>query len=249
MRNVTPTQRMSHTSPNSSVVAQTPVMSAVMAAPQINGGMGLTPHQQQMIRQRNFLAQQGHPAQGQFTSQPIAHMQAQAHAHAQQHLQPRQQHMVHPHQNQQSPHAQQHPAHLMQARLQMQPQHNQGNPTQMTPQQQQQHQMLLAARANGGHLPQHFLPHRYQNLYTQQLHRLRHDMARRLMPRYGHPNQYPPEIAQQFTQELEKNAKAWLQQFIQTERENNQQQHASQAAIQARVMQQQQAMMQNGMGT
>ncbi|KAL2006847.1 hypothetical protein VTN00DRAFT_9515 [Thermoascus crustaceus] len=275
MRNVTPTQRMGHASPNNTTMAQTPVMNhAMMGTPQMSNGMGLTPQQQMLIQQRQqqMLAQQGHVGHGQFTPQQIAQI------HAQQNIQPHQQHMMQAHQAQQNHHQQQqqhnsmqklqsqqaYQAQLMRAQfVQMQvaqqqqhnqQQHHQGSPHQMTPQQQQQQQMLVAAaQANGGHLPQNLqafnMSQRYQQLYQQQLLRLRQEMARRYMAEYGPPTQYPPQIAQLYGPGLEKRARIYVQEVMRQERESSQQQRASQAAVQAQVMQQQQQnMMHNGMG-
>lgn len=271
MRNVTPTQRMSHGSPSHSM-SQTPVMNqAMMGTPQVGGAMGLTPQQQQMLmqqRQQQLLAQQGHLGNGQFNPQHLAHMQA--NMHAQQNIQSQQQqHMLQQaqqnNQPQQSkiPNPQAYQAQMMRAQLaqmqaqnqqhpqgQQQNQGQQGSP-QLTPQQQQQ-MMMAAAQANGGptrNLQGINITARQQQLYQNRLMRLRQDMAQRLMPQYGPPNQYPPQIAQQYHVGLERSAKAWLMEGIFREQENAQQRASHAAAVQAQVMQQQQQqnMMHNGM--
>ncbi|KAB8238439.1 uncharacterized protein BDW43DRAFT_261640 [Aspergillus alliaceus] len=283
MRNVTP-QRMSHASPGRSTVAATPVMNqAMMGTPQMAGGMGLTPQQQQMLLQQRqqMLAQQGHLGHGQLTPQQFA--QYQANAHAQQNIQSHQQQMLqaqqqsHQQQQQNVPNPQVYQQQLMRAQFaqmqmaqQQQQQHSQGQQpqgqqnqvhqggSQMNPQQQQM--LMAAAQANGGKLPQNLqgvnmaqgaMAQRYNQLYQQRLLRLRQEMASRLMSQYGPPNQYPPQIAQQYHAGLERNAKAWVHEIIRRERDAAQQQRANQvAAVQAQVMQQQQQqnMMQNGMG-
>jgi transcription factor SPT20 len=277
MRNVTPTQRMSHGSPSQSTMAPTPVMSqAMMNTPQMGGGMGLTPQQQQMILQRQqLLAQHGQLGPTQFTPQQLA--QLQANAHAQQNIQSHQQQMMqaqqqnHQAQQQKIGNQQTYQASLLRnqwTQMQMaqqqqtqgqQPQAQQGQvhqgSPQMTPQQQQQMMMAAAAQANAGHMPQNFqgvnMAQRYSQLYQQRLLRLRQEMSTRFMAQYGPPTQYPPHIAQQYSIGLERSAKAWVQEIIRREREAAQQQRASQvAAVQAQVMQQQQQqnMMHNAMG-
>ncbi|PKX93670.1 uncharacterized protein P174DRAFT_440935 [Aspergillus novofumigatus IBT 16806] len=277
MRNVTPTQRMSHGSPSQSTMAPTPVMSqAMMNTPQMGGGMGLTPQQQQMILQRQqLLAQHGQLGPAQFTPQQLA--QLQANAHAQQNIQSHQQQMMqaqqqnHQAQQQKLGNQQTYQASLLRnqwTQMQMaqqqqtqgqQPQAQQGQvhqgSPQMTPQQQQQMMMAAAAQANAGHMPQNFqgvnMAQRYSQLYQQRLLRLRQEMSTRFMAQYGPPTQYPPHIAQQYSIGLERSAKAWVQEIIRREREAAQQQRASQvAAVQAQVMQQQQQqnMMHNAMG-
>jgi transcription factor SPT20 len=277
MRNVTPTQRMSHGSPSQSTMAPTPVMSqAMMNTPQMGGGMGLTPQQQQMILQRQqLLAQHGQLGPAQFTPQQLA--QLQANAHAQQNIQSHQQQMMqaqqqnHQAQQQKMGNQQTYQASLLRnqwTQMQMaqqqqtqgqQPQAQQGQvhqgSPQMTPQQQQQMMMAAAAQANAGHMPQNFqgvnMAQRYSQLYQQRLLRLRQEMSTRFMAQYGPPTQYPPHIAQQYSIGLERSAKAWVQEIIRREREAAQQQRASQvAAVQAQVMQQQQQqnMMHNAMG-
>ncbi|KAH1676160.1 hypothetical protein KXV79_008526 [Aspergillus fumigatus] len=278
MRNVTPTQRLSHGSPSQSTMAPTPVMSqAMMNTPQMGGGMGLTPQQQQMILQRQqLLAQHGQLGPAQFTPQQLA--QLQANAHAQQNIQSHQQQMMqaqqqnHQAQQQKLGNQQTYQASLLRnqwTQMQMaqqqqqtqgqqpqtqQSQVHQGSP-QMTPQQQQQMMMAAAAQANAGHMPQNFqgvnMAQRYSQLYQQRLLRLRQEMSTRFMAQYGPPTQYPPHIAQQYSIGLERSAKAWVQEIIRREREAAQQQRASQvAAVQAQVMQQQQQqnMMHNAMG-
>ncbi|KAL2824950.1 Spt20 family-domain-containing protein [Aspergillus cavernicola] len=149
---------------------------------------------------------------------------------------------------------------------QQQPQPQQGqmlqNSPQMNPQQQQQQQMLLAAaQANGGQLPQNMQgmnmqsrmtpAQRYSHVYQQRLLTLRQDMTTRLMPQYGPPTQYPPQIAQEYSVGLEQAAKGYVQDIMRREREAAaaQQRQAQVAAHHAQVVQQQQHnMMQNGMG-
>lgn len=72
-------------------------------------------------------------------------------------------------------------------------------------------------------------------------------MAQRFMSQYGPPQQYPPQIANQYNAGLERSARAWLMEGIMREREGAQQRASQAAAVQAQVMQQQQNMM-NGMG-
>lgn len=127
-----------------------------------------------------------------------------------------------------------------------------GSPQMSQQQQQQQQQMLMAAaQANGGQIPPNMqganMAQRYNRLYQQRLLHLRHEMSQRYLQQYGPPNQYPPQIAQQYGAGLEKNAKAWVQDLMRREREAAQQHRATQAAMQAQQMQQQN-MMHNGMG-
>jgi transcription factor SPT20 len=126
----------------------------------------------------------------------------------------------------------------------------------MTPQQQQM--LMAAAQANGGQAPQtqQSMQQRYATLYQQRLLRLRQDMSQRLLPQFGPPSQYPPNIAQQYTAGLEKTAKAWIQELIRREREGlpigqqgqpgqqrmNPNQAAMMQAQQAQQMQQQNSM-------
>ncbi|KAE8348750.1 Spt20 family-domain-containing protein [Aspergillus coremiiformis] len=281
MRNATPTQRMPHASPGRSTVAPTPGLNqAMMGTPQMAGGIGLTPQQQQQLllqQRQQMLAQQGHLGHGQLTPQQFAQFQATTHAQqsiqSHQHQQMMQaQQQNHQQQQQKIPNPQVYQQQLMRtqfAQMQMVQQHAQGQQSQgqqgqvhqggsqMNPQQQQ---MLIAAQTNGGQLPQNLqgvnmahgaMAQRYNQLYQQRLLRLRQEMASRLMPQYGPPNQYPPPIAQQYHAGLERNAKTWVQEIIRRERDAAQQQRANQvAAVQAQVMQQQQQqnMMQNGMG-
>ncbi|KAE8145224.1 Spt20 family-domain-containing protein [Aspergillus avenaceus] len=273
VRHATPTQRLSHASPGRSTMAPTPVITqAMIGTPQMTNGMGMTPQQQQMLLQRQMLAQQqGHLGQGQLTPQQIAQIQAQQNiqSHQQQMLQAQQQnHQQQSQQRTNNPQAYQ--QQLMRAQFlqmqQQQQQHSQaqGQQNQMhqgSPQMNAQQQMLMAAaQANGGQLPQNFqgmnaaqgaMAQRYNQLYQQRLLRLRQEMASRLMGQYGPPNQYPPNIAAQYQNGLERNAKAWVHEIFRRERDAAQQQRANQvAAMQAQVMQQQQQqnMMQNGMG-
>ncbi|PWY89964.1 hypothetical protein BO70DRAFT_131568 [Aspergillus heteromorphus CBS 117.55] len=200
-------------------------------------------HQQQMLQAQ----QQGFPAQTKF-SNPQAY-QAQMMRSQLAQMQLAQQHQQQQQQQQQS--------------QGQQPQPQQGQVHQNSPQLNTQQQMLMAAaQANGGHLPQNMqgvnmaqgvnIAQRYTQLYQQRLLRLRQEMASRLMPTYGPPNQYPAQIAQQYGAGLERNAKLWVQELMRRERDAAQQQRASQAAaaVQAQVMQQQQQqnMMQNGRG-
>ncbi|TPR11272.1 hypothetical protein CAN33_0047885 [Aspergillus niger] len=221
MRNVTPTQRMSHASPSHTTMAPTPVMNqaTMMGTPQMGGGMGLTPQQQQqmLLQQRQqLLAQQGHMVQNQFSPKQVAQMQA--NAHAQQNIQAHQQQM-----------------------LQAQQQNFQAQPKFPNPQAYQA--QLMPAQANGGHLPQNMqgvnlaqgviTPQRYQQLFTQRLVRLRQEMAARLMPQYGSPSQFPPHIQRQYTTGLEQNAKAWVHDIVRRERELIQQRANQVAHVQA----------------
>ncbi|RAH79835.1 hypothetical protein BO86DRAFT_420518 [Aspergillus japonicus CBS 114.51] len=206
-----------------------------------------------------------------------AHQQQQQPQQMQMHFQQQQQPQQQQQQQQAKfPNPQAYQAQLMRAQLaqmqmaQQQQQQSQGqqaqgqqgqmhqNGPQLNPQQQQM--LMAAAQANGGHLPQNMqgvnmtqgvtIAQRYNQLYQNRLLRLRQEMASRLMPQYGPPASYPPQIAQQYQAGLERNAKLWVQELMRREREQAQQQRASQvAAMQAQVMQQQQQqnMMQNGM--
>ncbi|KAL4752447.1 Spt20 family-domain-containing protein [Aspergillus terricola var. indicus] len=144
-----------------------------------------------------------------------------------------------------------------------QQQHQQGQMLQNSPQlnAQQQQMLMAAAQANGGQLPQNMqgmgmqprmnTPARYNQLYQQRLLRLRQDMATRLMPQYGPPTQYPPQVAQEYSVGLENAAKGFVQDLIRRERVEfaAAQQRQVQAAAHAQAVQQQQHnMMQNGMG-
>ncbi|KAF7589300.1 Transcription factor spt20 [Aspergillus hancockii] len=237
----------------------------------------LLQQRQQMLAQQGHLGQHG-----QLTPQQFAQFQATAHAQQniqsqqqQQMLQAQQQNQQQQQQQQNIPNPQVYQQQLMRAQfaqMQMaQQQRSQGQQsqgqqgqmhqggTQMNPQQQQM--LMAAAQANGGQLPQNLqgvnmaqgaMAQRYNQLYQQRLLRLRQEMASRLMPQYGPPNQYPPPIAQQYGAGLERNAKAWVHEIIRRERDAAQQQRANQvAAVQAQVMQQQQQqnMMQNGMSS
>ncbi|KAL3480334.1 Spt20 family-domain-containing protein [Aspergillus californicus] len=279
MRNVTPTQRMSHASPPRSSIAPTPVMGqAMMATPQMGGGMNLTQQQQQqfLLQRQQMLAQQGHLNQSQLTPQQFAQLQANMHAQQQnlrianpqayqaQLMRAQLQQMQMAQQRQQQPQGQQQPqpqqAQMLQASPQMNPQQQQ----QQQHQQQQQQQMLMAAaQANGGQLPQNMQgmgmqqrqlnpTQRYSHLYQQRLLRLRQEMATRLMPQYGPPTQYPPQIAQEYSVGLEQAAKGFVHDLMRRDRAEiaaQQQRQAQAAAHQAQMVQQQQHnMMQNGMG-
>ncbi|OKL56132.1 hypothetical protein UA08_08725 [Talaromyces atroroseus] len=256
MRNVTPTQRIGHGSPPNTSLAQTPVIGqTIMGTPQMGTGLGLTPQQQQQLllhqRQQQLMAQQQGLTPHQF-----------AQLHAQQNIQNHQQQLLHQQQQaQQNQHPQQqqiqqiqsHQAYQAQLlRNQMAQMHmaqqkqNQQGTIQMTPQQQQQQQILLAAaQANGGQLPQNpqniQANNRYTQMYQQRLTALRQDMSKRLLQQYGPPQQYPPHIAQQYGNGLEKSAKQWVVEMMKREREMMQQR----AALQ---QQQHQQMMANGMG-
>ncbi|KAF7720140.1 Uncharacterized protein PECH_007434 [Penicillium ucsense] len=299
IRNVTPTQRMNQGSPVGTM-AQAPMMNPSMSQNSLMNGapMGLTPQQQQMLLQRQLLAQQQGGQMGsmsQLTPQQLAQLQANAHAtqniksaqQQQQLLQAQQaqnqQHQAqsnmptmpqHNHQayqaqlrraqlaqmqmvkqqgqmqqgqtNQQQPQQQQ-----MQLQQQLQQLSHQGSP-QMTAQQQQQQQqqmLMAAAQANGGQVPtaQNANMVRYNRLYQNRLMTLRQEMSQRLMAQYGPPNQYPPQLAQQYTAGLEKNAKAWIADLMRRDREAFTQQRAQALAMQNQQMQQQN-MMHNGMG-
>ncbi|OQD82245.1 hypothetical protein PENANT_c022G02968 [Penicillium antarcticum] len=205
--------------------------------------------QQLMLQQRQQqLLAQGHLGQNQITPQQFAQMQAnaQANAHAQHNIQSHQQmlqaqqHQQQQQQNNQNaqkvpPQNQQaYQAELMRAQYaQMQMAKQQGQHAQMQGQQnqpqqarpqmtaQQQQMLMAAAQANGGQPPQtqQAMQQRYATLYQQRLLRLRQDMSQRLLPQFGPPSQYPPNIAQQYTAGLEKTAKAWIQELIRRERE------------------------------
>ncbi|PYH49405.1 uncharacterized protein BP01DRAFT_76536 [Aspergillus saccharolyticus JOP 1030-1] len=203
-----------------------------------------------------------------------AHQQQQQ-QQMQMHLQQQQQPQQQPGQQAKFPNPQAYQTQLMRAQLaqmqlaQQQQQQSQGqqaqgqqgqmhqNGSQMNPQQQQM--LMAAAQANGGHLPQNMqgvnmtqgvtIAQRYNQLYHGRLQRLRQEMASRLMPQYGPPASYPPQVAQQYQAGLERNAKLWVQELMRREREQAQQRASHAAAVQAQVMQQQQQqnMMQNGM--
>ncbi|KAL4873799.1 Spt20 family-domain-containing protein [Aspergillus spectabilis] len=161
------------------------------------------------------------------------------------------------HQQQQQQRQQQQP-HLQPQGQQPQPQ--QGQMLQNSPQMntQQQQMLMAAAQANGGQLPQNMqginmqprvnATQRYTHLYQQRLARLRQDMASRLMPQYGPPAQYPPQVAQEYGAGLEQAAKGFVQDVMRRDRAELAavQQRQAQAAAHAQAVQQQQ-MMQNGM--
>lgn len=271
MRNVTPMPRMGHGSP-SSTMAQTPVMSQPMMT---TANLAHAPQQHMLLQQRQqLLAQQGHN----FSPQQISQI---ANMHAQQNIQNHQQ-MMQQNQVQQNHQAQQlqnarlqsqqaYQAQLMRSQLvQMQQlaqqqqqqqqqgqQMNQGNVMQMTAQQQM---LMAAAQANGGQLPQAVQQQasmtanqRYQQIYQQRLLALRRDFQNRMMAQYGPPSQYPPQVAQQYTVGLEKDARLFVQNLIRQSRERAQQQQMNamqqqQQQQQMNAMQQQQNMMANGMG-
>jgi len=228
------------------------------------GHMGAGPNQfsqQQLAQmQANMHAQQNIQSHQQQQQQQQQHQSQMMQAQQSQQQNP-QNMQKHPQHSQQTYQAQLMRAQL--AQMQMVKQQNgqmqQGQANQhaaspqMSQQQQQQQQMLMAAaQANGGHIPQNLqgatMAQRYNRLYQQRLLHLRHEMSQRYMQQYGPPNQYPPQIAQQYGAGLEKNAKAWVQDLMRREREAAQQHRATQAAMQAQQMQQQN-MMHNGMGS
>ncbi|KAL4915516.1 Spt20 family-domain-containing protein [Aspergillus aurantiobrunneus] len=146
---------------------------------------------------------------------------------------------------------------------QQQPQPQQSQLLQNSPQMnaQQQQMLMAAAQANGGQLPQNMqsmnmqprvnATQRYTHLYQQRLLRLRQDMASRLMPQYGPPTQYPPQVAQEYSVGLEQAAKGFVQDIMRRDRAEIaavQQRQAQAAAHHAQAVQQQHNMMQNGMG-
>ncbi|PWY95313.1 hypothetical protein BO94DRAFT_224778 [Aspergillus sclerotioniger CBS 115572] len=150
MRNVTPTQRMSHASPSHSTMAPTPVLNqaTMMGTPQMSNGMGLTPQQQQqmLLQQRQqLLAQQSHMVQNQFSPKQVAQMHA--NVHAQQNIQAHQQQMLQAQQqNYQGqpkfPNPQAYQAQLMRAQLAQMHMAQQQQQQQQAQQQQQQHQQV-----------------------------------------------------------------------------------------------------------
>ncbi|KAL4944436.1 Spt20 family-domain-containing protein [Aspergillus oleicola] len=211
-------------------------------------------HQQQMMQQQQSTPQ---PQQQNFPNSQA--YQAQMMRAQLQQLQMAQQ-------QQQQQQRKQQQQHQQQPQGQQQAQAQQGQILQNSPQvnvQQQQQQMLMAAaQANGGQLPQNMQgmnmqprmnpPQRYTQLYQQRLLRLRQDMASRLMPQYGPPTQYPPQVAQEYSVGLEQAAKGFVHDIMRRDRAEiaaAQQRQAQVAAHHAQaVQQQQQNMMQNGMG-
>ncbi|KAL4956018.1 Spt20 family-domain-containing protein [Aspergillus filifer] len=208
-------------------------------------------HQQQMMQQQQSNSQ---PQQQKFPN-PQAYQAQLMRAQLQQ-MQMAQQQQQQQRQQQQ---------HQQQPQGQQQPQAQQGQMLQNSPQvnvQQQQQMLMAAAQANGGQLPQNMQglnmqprmnpPQRYTQLYQQRLLRLRQDMASRLMPQYGPPTQYPPQVAQEYSVGLEQAAKGFVHDIMRRDRAEiaaAQQRQAQVAAHHAQaVQQQQQNMMQNGMG-
>ncbi|KAL4818693.1 Spt20 family-domain-containing protein [Aspergillus spinulosporus] len=208
--------------------------------------------QQQMMQQQQ---QQNHQNQQQKFANPQAYQAQMMRAQLMQMQLAQQQQQQRQQQSQQQQQAQ--------PQGQQQPQHQQGQMLQNSPQlnAQQQQMLMAAAQANGGQLPQNMQgmgmqprinnPARYNQLYQQRLLRLRQDMATRLMPQYGPPTQYPPQVAQEYSVGLENAAKGFVQDLIRRERVEfaAAQQRQAQAAAHAQAVQQQQHnMMQNGMG-
>ncbi|KAL4766477.1 uncharacterized protein BDW70DRAFT_126044 [Aspergillus foveolatus] len=209
--------------------------------------------QQQMMQQQQ--QQQNHQNQQQKFANPQAYQAQMMRAQLMQMQLAQQQQQQRQQQSQQQQQAQ--------PQGQQQPQHQQGQMLQNSPQlnAQQQQMLMAAAQANGGQLPQNMqgmgmqprmnTPARYNQLYQQRLLRLRQDMATRLMPQYGPPTQYPPQVAQEYSVGLENAAKGFVQDLIRRERVEfaAAQQRQAQAAAHAQAVQQQQHnMMQNGMG-
>ncbi|KAL4909950.1 Spt20 family-domain-containing protein [Aspergillus multicolor] len=210
-------------------------------------------HQQQQIMQQQ---QQNSQAAQQKFPNPQAY---QAHMMRTQLMQMQ---MAQQQQRQQQSQQQQQPQQQGQQQLQLQ----QGQMLQNSPQlnAQQQQILMAAAQANGGHMPQNMQgvnmqprvnasQARYGQIYQQRLLRLRQEMATRLMPQYGPPTQYPPQVAQEYSVGLENAAKGFVQDMIRRERVELtaiQQRQQAQAVAQAQALQQQQQhnMMQNGMG-
>ncbi|KAL4880911.1 Spt20 family-domain-containing protein [Aspergillus karnatakaensis] len=208
-------------------------------------------HQQQVMQQQQ---QQNPQAQQQKFANPQAYqaqlMRAQlAQMQMAQHQQQQQQQQQ---QRQQQP--------QLQPQNQQPTQPQQGQMLQNSPQMntQQQQMLMAAAQANGGQIPQNMqgmnmqprvnATQRYTHLYQQRLARLRQDMASRLMPQYGPPAQYPPQVAQEYGAGLEQVAKGFVQDVMRRDRAEIAavQQRQAQAAAHAQAVQQQQ-MMQNGM--
>lgn len=207
-------------------------------------------HQQQMMHQQQQPTPQ---SQQQKFANPQAYQAGLLRAQyaqmqmVQQQSQHRQQHQ-HPHQQPQ-PQPQPQPQG-------QQPQPQQGQMMQNSPQinAQQQQMLMAAAQANGNQPMQNMQPrmsahHRYSQIYNQRLQRLRQEMSNRLMPQYGPPGQYPPQIAQEYGAGLEQAAKGFVHEVMRRDRDvvAAQQQRQAQAAAQAQAMQQQN-MLQNGMG-
>lgn len=195
------------------------------------------PQQQQNAQQQKFSNPQAYQAQ--LMRAQLAQMQV-----AQQHQQQqRQQHQTNP---------------QIQGQQPQQPQ--QGQLLQNSPQMNAQQQQILmaAAQANGGQLPQNMqgmnmqprvnATQRYTQIYQQRLLRLRQDMASRLMPQYGPPTQYPPQVAQEYSVGLEQAAKGFVQDIMRRERAEIAQRQVAAQHAQAVQQQQQHNMMQNGMG-
>ncbi|KAL2871804.1 uncharacterized protein BJX67DRAFT_87876 [Aspergillus lucknowensis] len=209
-------------------------------------------HQQQVMQQQQQQQQNPQPQQQKFQNPQAYQAQLMRAQLAQMQMAQHQQ------RQQQQPQPQ--------PQTQQQPQPQQGqmlqNSTQMNAQQQQQQMLMVAAQANGGQIPQNMqnmnmqprvnASQRYTQLYQQRLSRLRQDMATRLMPQYGPPTQYPPQVAQEFSVGLEQAAKGFVQDIMRRDRAEMaavQQRQAQAAAHHAQAVQQQQHnMMQNGMG-
>ncbi|KAL4934556.1 uncharacterized protein BDV17DRAFT_9828 [Aspergillus undulatus] len=209
-------------------------------------------HQQQMMQQQQSNQQnqqQKFPNPQAYQAQLMRAQLQQMQMAQQQQQQQRQQQQQH--QSQQQPQGQQ------------QPQAQQGQVLQNSPQMnvQQQQMLMAAAQANGGQIPQNMQgmnmqarmnpQQRYGQLYQQRLLRLRQEMASRLMPQYGPPTQYPPQIAQEYSVGLEQAAKGFVHDIMRRDRAEiaaAQQRQAQVAAHHAQAVQQQQQNMMNGMG-
>ncbi len=210
-------------------------------------------HQQQVMQQQQQPQQQ---PQQQANTQQQKFPNPQAYQAQLMRAQLAQMQMAQQHQQRQQ---QQQPNPQLQGQQQQQPQ--QGQLLQNSPQMNAQQQQILmaAAQANGGQLPQNMQgmnmqpravnpTQRYTQIYQQRLLRLRQDMASRLMPQYGPPTQYPPQVAQEYGVGLEQAAKGFVQDIMRRERAEMAQRHAAAQHAQAVQQQQQHNMMQNGMG-
>ncbi|BCS26105.1 uncharacterized protein APUU_50816S [Aspergillus puulaauensis] len=207
-------------------------------------------HQQQVMQQQPQQQPNAQPQQQKF-SNPQAYQAQLMRAQLAQ-MQMAQQHQQQQRQQQQQPNPQ------LQGQQHQQPQ--QGQMLQNSPQMNAQQQQILmaAAQANGGQLPQNMqnmnmqprvnATQRYSQIYQQRLLRLRQDMASRLMPQYGPPTQYPPQVAQEYSVGLEQAAKGFVQDIMRRERAEIAQRHAAAQHAQAVQQQQQHNMMQNGIG-
>ncbi|KAL4788544.1 Spt20 family-domain-containing protein [Aspergillus varians] len=213
-------------------------------------------HQQQVMQQQQQQQPNPQPQQQKFPNPQAYQAQLMRAQLAQMQMA---QHQQQQHRQQQQPPQQPQP----QPQGQPQPQPQQGQMLQNNQQinAQQQQILMAAAQANGGQLPQNMqgmnmqprvnATQRYTHLYQQRLLQLRQDMASRLMPQYGPPTQYPPQVAQEYSVGLEQAAKGFVQDIMRRDRAEiaAAQQRQAQAAHHAQAVQQQQHnMMQNGMG-